>query len=176
MVTIEEFMAAIDEIVKACPSSSNPTPQYLGFDDGMPSGCVYLSNAYVQLRPVGFDLFELWRGIYELDVRFAPTGGMPLQKATAAAVEFVEGLYKTTKDVIETRAGSVISNSRPLIEVVNVTAVTLEGDGSQASTDLIRQCLAAINYVVDDNGTMIMHVVEFRRLLSMLRASKQRIK
>lgn len=172
MVTIEELRAAIEEIVKACPSSSNPVAQYLGDGDGMPSGYVFLCSAYVQLRPVPGGLFELWRGIYDFGVRFEPTTGMPLQEATAAAVEFVEGLYKTTKEDVKTRVGSVIVCSRPLIEAVNVIAVTLQGNGSRPSTSFIRLCLAPINYVVDDNGQMIMHVVEFRRLLSKLKTSK----
>lgn len=172
MATIEELRAAVDEIVKACPSSSKPIAQYLGYNDGMPSGYVFMCSAYVQLRPVDGGLFELWRGIYDLDVRFAPSTGMPLQEATAAAVEFVEGLFKATKDVIQSRVGTIIASSRPLIEAVNVTAATLEGDGTQAATDFIRRCLASVCYVVDDNGTMIMHDVEYSRLLSILKAYK----
>lgn len=172
MVTIEELRAAIDEIVKVCPSSSNPIPEYLGFDDGLPSGYVFLVDSYVQLKPVEGGKFELWRGIYDLGVHLDVLTYGDLRSATAAAIVFIRSYYKTDEEVIETRGGSIIVRSRILVGAVGITAATLEGDGSQASMDLIRKCLAAINYVVDNNGTMIMHGVEFGRLISRLKASK----
>lgn len=172
METIEELRAAIDEVVKACPPNRNPIPQYLGVDYGMPSGYVFLSDSYVQIKPVEGGKFELWRGIYDLGVNLNVETYGDLSTATAAAIDFIRSYYKTDEEVIETRGGSITVRSRILVGAVGITAATLEGDGSQESTGFIRECLAGINYVVDDNGTMIMHGVEYGRLLLKLKGSK----